>query len=220
MLNFFTELIKSRNLIKFSYFPIFQKFRINGSGNKINVASRLLFSKLIVNGSGNQIDLKKNVSKKIFINIEGNNNKIIINDARDISNIELIIKDHNNLIFIDSNTGIGGARIVCMGNKQSISIGKNCMLSDGIEIWNYDGHSIFDIDNNILNKPKSIIIEDNVWIGRNVSILKGSKIGKGSVIGMNSLISNKGIEQNSLAVGTPVKITKKNIHWSIDRYYE
>ena len=59
---------------------------------------------------------------------------------------------------------------------------------------------------------KEIIVEDHVWIGTNVTILKGVKIGNGSVIGAGSVVT-KDIPQNVLAAGNPCKIIKKNITW-------
>jgi lipopolysaccharide O-acetyltransferase len=55
---------------------------------------------------------------------------------------------------------------------------------------------------------KSVIIEDNVWIGELVSILPGVTIGKGSVIGANSVVS-KNIPKNVIAVGVPAKPIKQ-----------
>lgn len=222
MFNLIKELLLSykKNKINFIKFPIFLRFLIKGYGNNLLFKSRMVLSKLQIEGNNNYIELNENVCKRISINIEGNNNKIIIKHARDISNLVLVIKDNNNTIFIDENTGIGGARIVCMGDGKFINIGKSCMLSDNIEIWNYDGHTIYDSEMNIINKPKSIIIEDNVWIGRNVSILKGSHIGKGSIVGMNSLIPNKIVKNNTLVAGSPIKIIKEDISWNIGRYYE
>jgi acetyltransferase-like isoleucine patch superfamily enzyme len=50
-----------------------------------------------------------------------------------------------------------------------------------------------------------IRIEDDVWIGMNVSILKGITIGQGSIIGAGSVVT-KDIPANSIAVGVPAKI--------------
>ena len=55
------------------------------------------------------------------------------------------------------------------------------------------------------NSP--VIIEDNVWIGQSVSILKGVKIGFGSIIGSNSVVT-KEIPPHSIAVGIPAKVVK------------
>ena len=52
-----------------------------------------------------------------------------------------------------------------------------------------------------------VIIEDDVWIGMGVRILKGVTIGKGSVIGAGSVVT-KNIPPYSIAVGVPAKVIK------------
>lgn len=49
---------------------------------------------------------------------------------------------------------------------------------------------------------KSVIIEDNVWIGEFVSILPGVTIGKGTIVGANSVVT-KNLPPNVIAVGIP-----------------
>ena len=64
---------------------------------------------------------------------------------------------------------------------------------------------------NNLTKPKQVIIEDDVWIGRNVIILPGVIIGKGSIIGANSLV-NKNVKPYSIMGGVPVKFIKSRLN--------
>lgn len=56
----------------------------------------------------------------------------------------------------------------------------------------------------------SIIIEDNVWIPWRVFILPNVVIGKDSIVGANSLV-NESIPPNSMAVGTPAMVVRRNI---------
>lgn len=53
-----------------------------------------------------------------------------------------------------------------------------------------------------------VIIEDDVWIGMGVRILKGVTIGKGSIIGAGAVVT-KDIPPYSIAVGVPAKVIKK-----------
>lgn len=53
-----------------------------------------------------------------------------------------------------------------------------------------------------------IRIEDDCWIGANVTILPGVTIGKGCTIGAGSVVS-KSIPPYSVAVGVPAKVIKK-----------
>ena len=58
------------------------------------------------------------------------------------------------------------------------------------------------------DKKYSVVIEDDVWIGANVTILGGTRIERGSVVGACSLVSGN-IPPYSIAVGIPAKVVSK-----------
>lgn len=60
-------------------------------------------------------------------------------------------------------------------------------------------------NSHINDKEDDIIIEEDCWIGANVTILKGVTIGRGCVIGANTLV-NKSLPPYSVAVGCPARI--------------
>ena len=59
-----------------------------------------------------------------------------------------------------------------------------------------------------LSSKGPVIIHDNVWIGRQVSILSGVEVGEGSVIGANSVVVSN-IPPYTVAAGAPAKVIKK-----------
>lgn len=58
-----------------------------------------------------------------------------------------------------------------------------------------------------LENALPIIVEDNVWLGANVSVLQGVTIGQGSVIAAGSVV-NKDIPPHVIAGGIPCKVIK------------
>lgn len=54
---------------------------------------------------------------------------------------------------------------------------------------------------------KNVTIEEDAWIGANVTILPGVRIGKCSIIGAGSVV-NYDIPEYSIAVGSPAKVIK------------
>jgi len=52
-------------------------------------------------------------------------------------------------------------------------------------------------------------IDDDTWIGGNVTILPGVHIGKNVVIGAGSVVT-KDIPDDTIAVGNPSKVIKDN----------
>lgn len=109
---------------------------------------------------------------------------------------------------------------------KNITIGKNVFINSGCKFQDQGG--IF-IGNNVLighnvviatinheQEPKnranmilkSVVIEDDVWIGSNATILQGVKVGKGSIIAAGSVVT-KDVEEFSVVVGVPAKCVKK-----------
>ena len=77
-------------------------------------------------------------------------------------------------------------------------VGKSSNIGAGTITCNYDG----------VSKNKTII-EDNVFIGSNSSLVAPLKIGRNAVIGAGSVIT-KNVNKNSLALTRPNQVEKKN----------
>ncbi len=52
------------------------------------------------------------------------------------------------------------------------------------------------------------VIENDVWIGQNVTVMPGVHIGDGAIIGANSVVA-KDIPPYSVAIGNPAGVVKK-----------
>ena len=173
-------------------------------------------SRIRISGKNNTITIQNGKYKNIRIGIDGNDNTIIIDEDVQIGALEIIIQNSSSKVLIGKNTQIGGAKIVCCEYQDQVSIGSNNLIADDVELWSCDGHSIY--QNGVrINPSKPIVIADNVWIGRNVKILKGATILPDSVIGMGSLVTARNYPANSLIVGFPAKVIKEGITWSHER---
>lgn len=89
---------------------------------------------------------------------------------------------------------------VYIGNR--VSIGPNVTLITDSSPNNSKLIKIFPM------QSSNIIIEDDAWIGANVTVLPGVTIGKCSVIGAGSVV-NKDIPEYSIAFGIPAKVQKQ-----------
>lgn len=76
---------------------------------------------------------------------------------------------------------------------------------------------VFRTGGNDDNEYKDIIIEEDVWIGINVTLLAGAHIGRGAIIGACSVVT-KDIPPYSIAVGNPAKPIK--FKWTVDEIME
>jgi len=92
--------------------------------------------------------------------------------------------------------------------RHHIKIGDGVAIGPDVIIRDSDAHR-FQGDH-IAGAP--VIIEDRVWLGARVVVLKGVTIGKGSVIGTGAVVT-KSIPPNCLAVGVPARVVKTGIVW-------
>lgn len=114
-------------------------------------------------------------------------------------------------IIIGDYTGISNASFA---SASSIFIGKNVLIGAGVKIYDTDFHPLnhcyrkggFQDQEQV--KTKSVLINDNVFIGAGSIILKGTSIGKNSVIGAGSIVSGK-VPENEIWGGNPAKFIKK-----------
>ncbi len=141
------------------------------------------------NGSVIKIGKNAKFNYSNWSNHIGLNHRCIISTMS--SDAELVIGD---------NLGMSSSTITCfkkieIGNK--VRIGANCVIADGD----------FHLDDPRIGEPKPIKIEDNVWLGYGVIVMKGVTIGENSIIGMNSIVT-KDIPANSIATGSPTRVVK------------
>ena len=112
-------------------------------------------------------------------------------------------------IVIGNDTGISGTTIAA---AKSVKIGNNCLIGANVTITDYDFHSVEPEGRRYNTNAEdigcsSVIIEDNVWLGMNVIVLKGVKIGQNSIVAAGSVVT-KSIPSNCIAGGNPAKILK------------
>jgi lipopolysaccharide O-acetyltransferase len=106
---------------------------------------------------------------------------------------------------------------VHIGALEQVRIGSDVLIASRVFITDHDhgcyagGQDESDPSVAPAVRPihaRPVFIEDNVWIGENVSILPGSRIGMGSVIGANSVVKGE-IPPQSIAVGVPARVVKR-----------
>ena len=59
-----------------------------------------------------------------------------------------------------------------------------------------------------MEESGTVVIEDDVWIGARVTILKDVTIGKGSIIGAASVVT-KDVPPYSVVAGNPARLIRK-----------
>lgn len=97
--------------------------------------------------------------------------------------------------------------------REYISIGNNVSIAYGVRIQDSDYHTVYDDDNTPKPETKPIVIDDDVWIGADATIMKGVTIGEGCVVAARSVVV-KSAPPHSLIAGNPARIIKQDIKHS------
>lgn len=114
-------------------------------------------------------------------------------------------------IFVGDNSQIG-ARSLFWTTRAKIVIGNKVLMGPGVTIITGDhrtdiiGKHIIDVTDaeKLPKHDADVIIEDGVWIGCNVTILKGVHIGTGAVVAAGALVV-KDVEPYAIVGGVPAK---------------
>ena len=167
-------------------------------------------------GSSFTVDIRHPLKGKIYLEI-GTNCMIDGN---------FVFESEMGMIKVGDRCHIGNGSLI---SRSRIVIGNDVTMAWGFTIYDHDSHSvnwdermndtvqeyedvkkyndpIFSKDWSKVN-TKPIIINDKVWIGMNVIILKGVTVGEGAVIGAGSVVT-RDIAPWSVVAGNPARVVK------------
>lgn len=131
--------------------------------------------------------------------------KIFDQQLDNVRIIQPLLVDYGKLTTIGSNVFINSDAYFMDGGQ--ITIGDNAFIGPKCGFYTALHAENIEDRNKGLEKALPITIEDNVWLGGNVSILPGVTIGEGSIIGAGSVV-HKDIPANSVAVGVPCRVVR------------
>lgn len=118
-------------------------------------------------------------------------------------------------IIDDGHISIGedcGITNVAICSQKKVQIGNRVLIGSGCKIYDTDFHSMDykkrrDITNNPGCKTATILIEDDVFLGAGVIVLKGTHIGARSVVGAGSVVTGN-IPSGQIWAGNPARYIK------------
>lgn len=111
-----------------------------------------------------------------------------------------------NSVFYCTLAPIMIGKKVIFGPHPTIITGDHRTDIVGKYIMDIEDHDKF--ENGINRYDSPVIIEDDVWCGANVTILKGVRIGKGCIVAAGAVVT-KSFPPYSIIGGVPAKLIKK-----------
>ena len=183
----------------------------NSEQEALNLLCNIAFNVLII-GNGNQINVGKSLS-------------VGYNPGWGMFGLHLVIGtafDHwtntprmanNCRMDIGEHVIVCGAMIYLQEEGSHITIGRNSMISWGVDIWCTDAHTIMNMEGTPTNHPYFIEIGEHVWVGKDAKIGKNVRIGHDNIIGWGSIVTKNFEESNLLLAGIPAKIIKTGVQW-------
>jgi virginiamycin A acetyltransferase len=145
-----------------------------------------------------------------------------------LSDIEKSVRG-STLSIGEQSTVESFVKIKFSGGSGDVTIGAHCNLNSGIVIYSGHGVKIGDNcliaanctlaasnhryldrdrpirDQGLLPSKGGIVIDDDVWIGSNCTLLDGTQIGQGAVVGAGSLVRGK-VEPFAVVAGNPLRV--------------
>lgn len=198
---FYRVLRKLKFLIDTKFFWFVSYIKLNGNG--------VHFDKTLICNGVPIIDVHKTGTFKIGSHCTINSG-VDYNPIGRYSPCFFLVRERAKLT-IGNNTGISSSAIVC---HKEIIIGSFVKFGGNVVIYDTDFHAIdANTRRNIMtDKPatvsKSVIIEDDVFVGAHSTILKGVRIGQGSIIGAGSMVT-RNVPANEIWGGNPAEFIKK-----------
>lgn len=105
-----------------------------------------------------------------------------------------------NHVFIGGKAWFSGK--ISIGNY--VMFGPSVTILGGDHEYKNTKKPMFFVKDNQA-RSASIIVEDDVWVGANVTILKGVTIKRGAIVAAGSVV-NKDVEEFSIVGGIPAKV--------------
>lgn len=153
----------------------------------------------------------------------------VVFDRNSVLSCRIVLERNVGRVTVGSDSYIGGSQIIC---AHQIDIGSNVLVSWGCTVVDHDSHSLnwrdraedvrkwreglltgglekaSELKNWDVVEMSPIKIEDKVWLGMNVTVLKGVTIGEGSVVAAGSMVT-KDVPPWTLVAGNPARVIKE-----------
>ena len=144
-----------------------------------------------------------------------------------MTGVTIVFESCQGMVEIGDRTNFGGGCSIM--SRERVTIGNDVMMSSGICIYdhnsnpfdwrlrskmglhfyeNYGKPGCYENIDWTGVKSAPIVIEDKVWIGFDVVILKGVRIGEGAIVGARAVVTHD-VEPYTVVAGNPARVVRR-----------
>src|ERR1700726_3607081 len=116
----------------------------------------------------------------------------------------LITTNSQAVIHIGRHARLNGCTIVA---AERVDVGADCVLGS-CEIRDHLPYSESPRDRRRPGRAQPAVIEDNVWVGGQVSVLPGVRIGRDAVVGIHAVVFDD-VPSGVIVGGTPARVLRQ-----------
>jgi acetyltransferase-like isoleucine patch superfamily enzyme len=101
---------------------------------------------------------------------------------------------------------------VIFGLTCDLTLGKHVLVADNVSFRTAD-HEFADPDRPIVEQGErrgSIVVDDEVWLGANVTVLRGVRIGRGAIVGANAVVT-RDVPAHAIVGGVPARLIRSRL---------
>ncbi|WP_164928957.1 acyltransferase family protein [Gloeobacter violaceus] len=166
-----------------------------GDGTAISTSVEFLNARRIELGKRVRID------SNVRLDARGHNNRIVIADEATLASGVVLQTLQGGSIEVGEQAYIGPYS--CLSGPGTLSIGRDCLIAAHAEIC---GAPRLEADPaQPGTTAPGIVIEDDCWIGHDVTIVAGVRIGRGSIVGAGAVVTGD-IPAYAIAAGAPARV--------------
>jgi len=130
-----------------------------------------------------------------------------------------IMSENSNPAMIANNVYIANGKRIAIGGgcrinenvyMENVKIGEDVLIAPGVSMLSrMHEFSRTDIPMSLqgYREEETIVIGNDVWLGRNVIVLPGVKVGTGAIVGAGALV-NKNVPDYAIVGGVPAKVIR------------
>ncbi|MBW4697954.1 MAG: acyltransferase family protein [Aphanocapsa lilacina HA4352-LM1] len=170
-----------------------------GDGTAISTSVEFLNARCIELGARVRID------SNVRLDARGHNNRIEIADEATLASGVVLQTLQGGSIQVGEQAYIGPYS--CLSGPGTLSIGRDCLIAAHAEInaAHRPGANPAQPGDEASPAPTGIVIEDDCWIGHDVTIVAGVRIGRGSIVGAGAVVTGD-LPAYAIAAGVPAQV--------------